>query len=321
MKRSTMIELLVLLVIYLGFSGCIGHKAFPLAARTGDTISLALGGTRWHETGPGQEITLNDLDITIQQDQNGDSVIDANEIFDVNSRYLFRLYPDLTSNAANFGSFVNTPVGEWSVVLDLADSSGNPLPLSENQPATIVVTTSKLHNNFYGSSEGSLSNIPIDILSGIGESHHFNNDSPFSDPNMANLQPLPQLAISFSGSVNVAAAALEIDYDETVLNNSNYIKIIQNVSQPKVILNQRVYKDSSNNWKMRILLMTNQGTLQPGELKCFIIWKRAAIASGQTVTAGSFTVTSAKFYNESGAEVAGLGTNNVVTALLYQQQP
>lgn len=314
MKRSTMIESVVLLVISLGFSGCIGFQSYPLMARSGDTITLALGGTRSHETSPGSQITLNDLTISIQQDINGNSVIDANEVFPVKKRYLFRLYPDLTSFAASFG-FYGDPVGLWSVVLDLADpSTSAPLPLVGDRQATVVVTTGKLSDNVMNDFEGALSNIPVYILSGTGQSHNFNNQTNSSLTNMANLPPLPQLAVGFSGSGSVAAAALDIDYDETVLKTSSYIKIIQDVSSPNVILNQRIYSDNGN-WKMRIFLMSNKGTLAPGALKCFIVWRPAAIASGQSVTDSAFTVTSAKFYNESGDEVTGI---SVVKTLLYQ---
>jgi hypothetical protein len=199
--------------------------------------------------------------------------------------------------------------------VDLADPvTGNPLPLADNLPATVVVTTTKLIDNFYGGYEGFLSNIPITILPGTGESNHFNNDSGFSDTNIANLQPLPQLAIGFSGSGNIAAAALDIDYDETVLTSSAYIKIIQDVSQPDVILNKRIYSDNGN-WKMRILFMSNTGTLMPSQLKCFIVWDKASIASGRSVADSTFPVTSAKFYNENGVEVTGI---SAVNTLLYQ---
>ncbi len=325
MKRYKMIKVMALLIISFGLSGCVGFKSFPLAARSGDTVSLALGGIH-HETVPGDQIKLDDLTITIEQDINGDGVIDASEKFAVKKRYLFRLYPDLTSYAWNFSPYyTGTPPygpiarsGEWSVVLDLVDPSTNaPLPLVGDREATVVVATNKLTDNFWGGMEGSLGNIPITILPGVGESNHFNNDGgPMAD--IAQLQPLPQLAIGLSGSGGVAAAALDIDYDETVLKYSSSINIIQDVTTQNVILNQRIYSDNGKG-KMRILLMTNKGTLEPSALKCFIVWDRASIASGKSVTIDplndTFKVTNAKFYNESGTEVTGI---NVVKTLLYQ---
>lgn len=317
MKRSTMIELLVLMIIFLGLSGCIGYQSFPLAARSGDTITLALGGSPSHELIPGNQITLNDLTIKIQQDINGNSVIDSNETFTVTKRYLFRIYPDQTSKAANSkqGGAYENPVGLWSAVLDLADPiMHNPLPLVGNRQATVVVTTSKLQNNHWGGSEGFLNSTPITILPGIGQSHNFNNASGYAD--VAMLQPLPQLALGFSGSGDVAAVALDIDYDETVLRPFIWgvIKIRQDITTPDVILNQRIYSDNGN-MKMRILLTTNQGNWTADMLKCYIVWNKEAIASGKTVTTDTFNVTSAKFYNESGAEVTGI---SVVKMLLYQ---
>ncbi len=316
MKHFTTIELMVLLVISLGFSGCVGFQSFPLAARSGDTISLAIGGAPRHETVPGSQITLNDLNITIQQDINGNGVIEPEEVFAVKKRYLFRLYPDLTSYASNFTAvYGSTTIGQWSVVLDLVDpDTDDSLPLVGDEQAELVVTTSKFREIVFWPLEGSLNRIPITILPGTGESNHFNNDSRFSDTNIANLQPLPQLAISFSGSGSVAAVALDIDYDETVLTNASYIRIKQDIYLPDLILNQRVYSDNGNK-KMRILLMTNEGALAPSDLKCFIVWDPSSIATGLTVTTGTFNVTSAKFYNESGLEVTGI---SVVKTLLYQ---
>ncbi len=314
MKRSAMIEIMVLLlVISLGLSGCIGFQSFPLAARPGDTISLALGGTRYHETFPGSQIMLNDLNITIQQDKNGNGVIESSETFTVTKRYLFRLYPDPTSRAANFTTSYGmgtAPVGQWSVVVDLADPITHaPLPLDGNLQASVVVQTDKLANNYWGTSyEGSLNSIPITILPGVGQSHKFNlRNIPESD--LALLQPAPQLALSFSGSGNVAAVDLVIDYDENVLKNESYIKIMQDVSMRDVTLNQRIFQDNGNK-KMRILLMTNKGNVPITQLKCFVVWTLSG-----TVTTNTFNVTSAKFYNESGTEVTGI---SVVKTLLYQ---
>src|SRR3990172_3115609 len=153
MKRSTLIELMVLLVISSGFSGCVGFQAYPLAARSGDTISMAIGGTLMHETIPGDQITLDDLDITIQQHINGNSVIDVNEVYPVKKRYLFRLYPDMTSYSWNFASAYGIPAGqggEWSVVLDLADpDTGNALPLLGDCQAKVVVMTNKLWDKYW----------------------------------------------------------------------------------------------------------------------------------------------------------------------------
>ncbi len=127
--------------------------------------------------------------------------------------------------------------------------------------------------------------------------------------------PLPQLVISFSGAENVAAATLDIDYDETVLTNSSKITIKRDVSREDMIFSQRIYNDNGNQ-KMRIILMTNQGSLPAGELKSFIVWHPYFIASGQTVDVDTtFEVTSAIFYNDAGAEVTGI---NVVKTLLYQ---
>jgi len=326
MKRFTTLNLLVLLAISLGISGCIGYQAFPLAARTGDTISLALGGTSQHETAPGSQITLNDLNVTIQQDINGNGTIESSETFTVKKRYLFRLYPDPTSGAANNpdGMYMD-PVGVWSAVLDLTyPGTTTALPLVAGLPAKLVVTSNgKLKDTVWGpSSEGVLSNIPINILPGTGSSHNFNNASPFIAAKMTQLNPLPQVAIGFSGGQNIAAADLAIDYDQTVLipdgDIPNYgFKIIGDVTNSHVILNKRDYRDLSGNGKMRILLMMNEGTAPADSLKCFIVWNKASIdkPSGKVVTTNTFTVTNAKFYDETGAPVIGV---SVVKTLLYQ---
>lgn len=314
MKRSTMIEVMVLLVISLGFSGCIGFQPFPLAARSGDTISLALGGSPSHEIVPGSQITLDDLNITIQQDINGNGVIDADEKFPVKKRYLFRLYPDLTSNVANFSVYGDTPVGEWSAVLDLVDPSTNaPLPLVGNRQAAVVVATSKLKNNKWSTAEGKLTSIPLTILPGTGQSNNFNNNAALG-VDIASLQPLPQLALSFLGTTNVAAIDLDIDYDENILWDESYFKIRPNVSTPNIVVNQRVYFDDNGIAKIRIMLMTNQGVVPANNMKCFVVMDPAYIDYG-SVTDSTFTVTSAKFYNESGVEVTGV---SVVKTLLYQ---
>ncbi len=301
MKRYQMIEvIMVLLVVSFGISGCVGFKAFPLAARSGDTIALALGGSPNHESSPGAEITLDDLDVYITQ--NGDS-------YSVEPRYLFRLYPDPTSKVSNFGVYGSLNVGEWSLVLDLVyPGTDTPLPLVEDMQAEVVVNTTKLNSiwNNFGTYEGNLVSIPVYILPGTGESNTF-NDNPVFGFGMKDLEPLPQLAISFSGSGSVAAVDLDIDYDEAAISTFN---IVLEPSLEGVILNQRLYTDNGNN-KMRIMLMTNQGTMSASMMKCFVVWNPT---NSGLVTAGSFTVTP-KFYNETGDAVTGV---SVVKTLLYQ---
>jgi len=315
MNRFSMAQVIVLLVLVsFGISGCIGFKPFPLAARPGDTISLALGGSPVHETTPGQQITKNDLSITIEQDKDGNGVIDTNETFPVKLRYLFRLYPDLTSRAANFNIMNKEPAGEWIAIVNLSDpATGSSLALNQG-PATLKVNSAKLKNNYYNMFEGNLQNIPIDILSGTGQSHTFNNIVNGSNNfyNVNELQPLPQLNISLSGTGNIAAASLDIDYDETILPNENYIKVRPYLNDLNVILNQRIYDDNGN-WKMKIMLMTNDGSRLPEEMKCFIVWDPTYKAG--TIITDTFNVTSAKFYDEIGAEVTGI---SVVKNLLYQ---
>lgn len=309
MKRFRMAQVIVLLVLVsFGISGCVGFKPFPLAARSGDTVSLALGGSPDHEVVPGNEIRNSNLTITIEQDINGDSI---KEVFSVKKRYLFRLYPDPTSNVANFSSLYGDPHGEWIAVINLRNpTTGAPLPLIPGD-AVIKVQSPKLYdsiynNNYGGPYEGSLQSIPITILEGTGQSHTFNNNTY---GNISELQPLPQCQISLTGASELAAAEIDIDYDESVLVNG--IKIRPYLNEPDVVLYQNLYWDDIGNAKLKIMLMTNNGTRLPEKMKCFIVWYSAA----GTVTSDTFNVTSAKFYDESGAEMTGI---SVVKNLLYQ---
>lgn len=307
MKRKNMIEALVSLLIFLGITGCIGKQSYPLAARSGDTITVALGGTAWHEMVPGNEIVLSDLTVTLQQGGNA---------YPVKKRSVFRLFSDQTSYVSNFSPvYENKPVGQWCIALDLVDPvTSIPLPLAGDQQATLSVTSSKLTNNFWSSFEGSLDNIPLYILPGTGQSHTFNKISYLPWTDITRLQPLPQLALTFSGSGAVAAAALDIDYDETVISNSSYLAVRQDGAMPNVILSKRIYNDNGN-MKMRLVLMTDQGTLTPDELKCFVVWDKSAVASGKTVIPETFTVTDSRLYDESGTELTGI---SVVKTLQYQ---
>lgn len=320
MKYFRVIQFIMfLMVLSLSVSGCIGFQPFPLAARPGDTIGLALGGSPQHETTGGQEITKDDVDITIEQDIDNSGTIDADEIFNVKKRILFRLYPDPVSNAANFSVLYSQPVGEWIAIVNLADPvSGNPLPLIAGQ-ATMRVSTTKLQNLYtsYGL-EGDLNNIPIEILPDIGEKHTFNNNQ-YS--NIQDMKPLPHMAISFTGTTNFAAAELDIDYDETAFNDpSSAIRVIQNINKPDVILNYRKY-DENGDGKIKIMLYTNNGTSSPNGMKCFIVWNPGYLMStvvddGTPDESGdTFKVTNAKFYDENGAEVTGI---SVGKNLLYQ---
>ena len=84
------------------------------------------------------------------------------------------------------------------------------------------------------------------------------------------------------------------------------------MNDPNVILHQRIYDDNGN-WKMKVMLMTNEGSRLPEEIKCFIVWDPAYKVG--TIITDTFNVTSAKFYDEGGVEVTGI---SVVKNLLYQ---
>jgi len=211
MKTTKPINLLLFVILAWLISSCASMRPLSNYARSGDTVSLALGGTLDSNA---QVSVLKKANITI-------TITDSASVTSpVTLRYLFRTYPDPTSGLGyrsytNQGDgkivpYVAPYSGQWMAIIDLADPvTGDPVPLAVGS-ATISVTSPDLQDFVdhvgYGWTwtDGSLSSIPIEILPGTGSSNPLNYLGPISRDPMLTLQPMHQIEVLPQGTpVNV----------------------------------------------------------------------------------------------------------------------
>lgn len=231
--------LMFVCLLTLSTVGCVGQQAFTKMARSGDTVTLALGGSPSHEING--HVNKNNMVVTITDS--------ANNTYDVTLRYLLKLYPD-PSSRYNYHATYDTSIvppylsreyidpnqGEWVAVVDLTDpGTGTPLPLAQGAAKIHVMTPdlvdSRPYRNF-PATDGNLANIPIEILPNTGSPHPFNNW--YGDP--IDLEPLPQMVISFDNSAitlpypdnitKIGAIEFKLMYNMAYFNNNAYPPMI-----------------------------------------------------------------------------------------------
>jgi len=204
-KCASWLWSLMLLFALLG--GCASQQPLSNYARTGDTVTVALGGSE--ESNALVEILKKeDISVTLT-----DSV---GTMHPVSLRNLFRAYGDYTSgymhrtHKSNVGpwydSFV-TPVymGEWMAVVDLVDPvSGDAPALAEGTATLAFSSPAQLEQQhiyyWWDWTNGDLASVPIEILAGTGAANPLNYQQPVSFSPVTALEPLTQIAVEPSGT-------------------------------------------------------------------------------------------------------------------------
>ena len=180
MKKN--ISLLILLPVF-SLVGCINFQTTPGYARSGDLVSIGLGGikrntdgsTLWGGSSANDATPANVLvEITDDWDPDSDLVDGGGTYtYKLQIRGMYRAFPDHASQYAVSTLDRTAPAysqlrpydGQWWATVELVDQAGDPLPLTTG-PNRIIVTSAKLIDQTW-SYEGELSNFRIEILPGV----------------------------------------------------------------------------------------------------------------------------------------------------------
>ena len=179
--------------------GCVAVQSFPTVARSGDTITLAVGSPdRMSESNTSAQF-VSDVDSSITP---------------LIIRSIIRIRPDQTSNAALFNAFLNaedyyTGHSQWMsiIVIDL--------------PEGLTVGKGRIHIDTpasYGDLPLGINDIPIsiEIIDGVGQRNEFtynNNFGGVGPGNLTDLEPLPQAVIrppNIQSTILLAAAEIKV---------------------------------------------------------------------------------------------------------------
>lgn len=197
-------------IVILLLQGCAAVNTFPTIARSGDTVSLMIGGS--------DNARKNTVSVNLTDANNNTWDLQALGLV----RSVFSVRPDGRSEGLHHSSFLDL-VTPWSfgheplqtvLVVDLPDGISPGV-------AVVNVSTNTTDNS---SGFGQLLSINLEIIPGVGSSDNFlfkhtlNGDTP---TDFSRVEPLPNAKITFVPGTIIAAASFVIDFDETVLPPSD----------------------------------------------------------------------------------------------------
>lgn len=197
----------VLLFAWLAvLSGCAAVNTFPTIARSGDTVSVMVGGS--------ENARKETIGVMLTDAAGGQWDLQALGLV----RSVFNLRPDGRAHGMHYSPygdlyvswlFGHEPV-QTVLVVDL--------PL-DAQPGQATLTVSlNVNDNSSGISDPFA--VRFEIIPGVGVASDFRRKtgSTPEPANFADLEPAPNLKISFGSGVTVGAASLVVDVDQGAVN-------------------------------------------------------------------------------------------------------
>lgn len=200
-------NLAMLLAFCAWLTGCAAVQTFPTAARSGDTISVMIGGS--------EQARKNTVTVTLTDSAGGQHDLQALGLV----RSVFNLRADGRAYGTHYSSYLESYIS-WSnrhepvqtvLVADLPQG----LPAGT---ATLAVRLN-VTDNSSGVSDAN-NNISIEILPGVGSSNSFDRRSGGETlpADLQALEPAPHAKLTFGTGTVIGAAALVIEVDQSVVN-------------------------------------------------------------------------------------------------------
>lgn len=186
--------------------GCTAVNTFPVAARSGDTVAVMIGGS--------EQARKETVGAVLTDAAGGQYDLQALGLV----RSVFNLRADGRAHGMHYSDYLDTFVS-WSyghepvqtvLVADL------PAGLSPGD-AALSVNMNVTDNS---SGIGDPKSIRLEILPGSGASNNFARKSP-TGPVIADLQalePAPHAKLTFGTGTVIGAASLVVDVDQSVVN-------------------------------------------------------------------------------------------------------
>ena len=265
-------QILLIALALAVLSGCISTKPIPSYARSGDFVTLNLGGIKRNtDDGAGNtpdlvkpaEITVTVTDSALVQHT-------------ARVAYTYRGYPDFTSNYAvdaldrDNGYIVgaNAPLpydGAWWVTIELRDAiTGDLLPLAAGQ-ATVTITSAKLVDTGWDTgagAEGTYASLPLEILPGTTTTSTLDGYQFFS------FAPAPALSVrpdDLTGITDVGGMQVAVTYNTAALASSSSLvrpRLVPLSHDPSISIIQRTI-DNGDGTETLLAMITNPNGFVP----------------------------------------------------------
>ncbi|VAW53357.1 hypothetical protein MNBD_GAMMA06-386 [hydrothermal vent metagenome] len=283
-------------VILLALQGCVGIQSFPLAARAGDTITIAAGSV--------DGMTTSNTTVKFVSDE----ATTFGDEYDLTSniRVITKIYPDKTSAAWMTSNAAGIPPasghGSWQsiIVLDLASA----IPVGMGH---FVITTSAYTGNSLVMTSISDTPVAIEILPGVGSANNFSYKffgNVAGDLSM--LKPGNQAIVANAanggaqliyGAINVVVNAAILDGEGSNLPDSDILIVPDD--QPIDAFSQKQLSWSRTGDEISIHIISPVGKLSEIQARASIV-----IPEDASFTIPP-TITSITYYDINGDVVAG----------------
>ena len=239
-------------IIFLGlvailFSGCASMQSMSSYARTGDTVSIALGGTE----------ESNALVEVLKKENIAISITDsALNSYPVTLRRLFRVYPDhaseyifessaATGGGLNPSAYTPPMIGQWVAIIDLVDPVTGVLPTLALGAASISASSvEQIDQDVRYTSvglqfpweNGNLGSVEIEVIAGQGTPNTLNYVGPISYDPVRAIEPLPQIIIAPSAVPSADFAGGSFTFVYTQADFATKLKVVPANHDPNVQL-------------------------------------------------------------------------------------
>lgn len=286
--------LVVAFLVHL-LAGCIGLDAYPVAARAGDTVTVALGSP--------DGMTRANTTVVFEDSQGAVHDLTGN------LRGIFKLYPDRASAAWDSiptSALVNSSQHEpWLTVMAL------------DLPPILPAGAGKLRVSSsadYPSINAHINNVPIrlEILPGSGAPNPLeyvfgNTPESTSYGDLRMLEPRTSVTVRPSGNGSTVYGAIEIKLHietnkGTALTPTQVRVLMEDLTA--VTESQRSwFWDLDNGQDYTITLISPSGWLAESEARCRVVFKQADIV-------GTPAITSIRYFDVNGMETTGPDAGN-----------
>jgi hypothetical protein len=272
--------------------GCVATQSFPAVARSGDTITLAVGSPDGMTKSNTTAQFVSDVDSSVTP---------------LSIRSILRIRPDQTSKAALFNAFLNaedyyTGHSQWMsiIVIDLPEN------LTVGEGHIDIESTAS-----YGNFSIGINDIPIsiEIIDGVGQRNEFtynNNFGGVGPGDLTDLEPLPQAVVRpplIQSTTLLAAAEIKVNVPVGAVPD-RAIRVVNDDFYTKNHQDQVQMSWSRNGDDFTINFISPTGSMEPKQLRFSVV-----LRPGNEFASGIDPyVISVKLYDEN-AEVTEIFQN------------
>jgi len=306
MLKKEILKTIALGLTALLFSGCVSMQPLSNYARSGDTITLSLGGTNFAPSG-----MIKKENVTVQ-------ITDAlGQIHTAKLRKLFRVYSDPTSYYATrqkVGGSIEASSGrmqgQWMALIDLIDPvTSTNLPLAVGDASLNITAPEIIAPNNWG--HGNITAMPIKILEGEGSPNSLNRaTSPYYDMVSA-LEPEPQVLVRLdettAGGANITGVEYVFSYIQADFNTLYAPDVVLMTPNQNVQMIKSKSLQDDGTVQIKTIILGNFTSYYYQEMDVSIVWDAGpnyAITDDNWMN--SLQLVSSKYIDRDGYTLPGL---------------